>query len=331
MAASAARAFWIAAPGRGEIRDEPLPPVSPADVVVRALYSGISRGTESLVFTGGVPVGEYERMRAPFQAGAFPAPVKYGYASVGLVEQGPRELQGRTVFALFPHQTRYVVPVDAVHLVPENVPAARAVLAANLETAINGMWDARPHVGDRIVVVGAGAVGCLVAWLAGRVPGCDVELVDLNPARAATAAALGVRFSRPADVRDGADLVVHTSGAPAGLELALRIAAFEATIVEMSWYGNRTVPLPLGEGFHSRRLTLKSSQVGHVASTQRPRWDHRRRLQLALSLLADPALDVLLTGESDFEHLPETMARLSTAPGDTICHRIRYEEPACTA
>lgn len=331
MAASAARAFWIAAPGRGEIRDEPLPSVSPADVVVRALYSGISRGTESLVFTGCVPAGEYERMRAPFQAGAFPAPVKYGYASVGLVEQGPQELQGRTVFALFPHQTRYVVPADAVHLVPENVPAARAVLAANLETAINGMWDARPHVGDRIVVVGAGAVGCLVAWLAGRVPGCDVELVDLNPARAATAAALGVRFSRPADVQDGADLVVHTSGAPAGLELALRIAAFEATIVEMSWYGNRSVPMPLGEGFHSRRLTLKSSQVGHVASTQRPRWDHRRRLQLALSLLADPALDVLLTGESDFEQLPDTMARLSTSPGDTICHRIRYEEPACTA
>jgi len=170
-----------------------------------------------------------------------------------------------------------------------------------------------------------------VAWLAGRMPGCDVELVDLNPARAITADALGVRFSSPADVRDGADLVVHTSGAPAGLELALRIAAFEATIVEMSWYGDRRVPLPLGEGFHSRRLTLKSSQVGHVASTQRPRWDHRRRLQLALSLLADPALDVLLTGESDFEHLPATMARLSTSPGDTICHRIRYEEPACTA
>lgn len=331
MAASAARAFWIAAPGRGEIRDEPLPPASPDDVVVRAMYSGISRGTESLVFTGGVPVGEYERMRAPFQAGTFPAPVKYGYASVGLVEQGPRELQGRTVFALFPHQTRYVVPADAVHLLPENVPPARAVLAANLETAINGMWDARPHVGDRIVVVGAGAVGCLVAWLAGRVPGCDVELVDVNPARAATAAALGVRFSRPADVQDGADLVVHTSGAPAGLELALRIAAFEATIVEMSWYGNRSVPLPLGEGFHSRRLTLKSSQVGHVASTQRPRWDHRRRLKLALSLLADPALDALLTGESDFEQLPATMARLSTAPDDIICHRIRYEEPACTA
>ena len=331
MAASAARAFWIAAPGRGEIRDEPLPPASPADVVVRALYSGISRGTESLVFTGGVPVGEYERMRAPFQAGTFPAPVKYGYANVGRVEQGPRELQGRTVFALYPHQTRYVVPADAVYLVPEHVPAARAVLAANLETAINGMWDARPHVGDRIVIVGAGAVGCLVAWLAGRVPGCEVELVDLNPARAATAAALGVRFSRPDDVRDGADLVVHTSGAPAGLDLALRVAAFEATIVEMSWYGNRRVALPLGEGFHSRRLTLKSSQVGHVASTQRPRWDHRRRLQFALSLLADPALDALLKGESDFEQLPATMARLSTSPGDTICHRIRYEEPACTA
>ena len=288
------------------------------------MYSGVSRGTESIVFQGRVPVSEHERMRAPFQSGEFPAPVKYGYASVGRIEHGPRELKDRPVFALYPHQTRYVVPASAVFALPETVPPGRAVLAANLETAINGLWDARPHIGDRIVVIGAGTVGCLVGWLAGRMPGCQVELVDVNPQRAAVARALNVGFVAASAVAEGADVVVHASGAPAGLELALRVAGLEATVVEMSWYGNQVVPVPLGEAFHVRRLTLKSSQVGRVAASQRARWDTRRRMHLALSLLADPVLDVLITGESDFEDLPETMAQLATAPGNALCHRIRY-------
>ena len=326
MATDQARAFWIAEPGRGELRAETLPAPAPDEVVVRARFSGISRGTEALVFGGRVPASERQRMRAPFQAGDFPAPVKYGYASVGQVERGPRELQGRTVFALYPHQTRYVVPAHAVHVVPDEVPAPRAVLAANVETAINGLWDGGPRVGDRITVIGGGTVGCVIAWLAGRVPGTDVELVDTNPRRAAVAQALGVRFTAPDAVREGADLVFHVSGSPSGLELALRMAAFEATVVEMSWYGDRVVPLPLGEGFHARRLTLTSSHVGSVAASQRARWDTRRRMQLALALLADPALDILITGESAFDAMPEVMAALASAPGDTLCHRIRYDE-----
>lgn len=319
-----ARAFWVVAPGRGEIRAEPLGPASADDLLVRAICSGVSRGTEALVFQGRVPPSEYQRMRAPFQAGEFPAPVKYGYASVGQVERGPREFQGRYVFVLHPHQTRYVVPGHAAHLLPDGVPPPRAVLAANLETAINGLWDARPHIGDRVVVVGAGAVGCLVAWLAGRMPGCEVELVDVNPDRASVARALGVGFATPASVSDGADVVIHASGSPAGLDLALRVAGFEATIVEMSWYGTEVVPLPLGEAFHARRLRLVSSQVGSVAPAQRARWDARRRMRLALALLADQALDVLITGESDFDALPATMAKLAAEPGGTLCHRIRY-------
>ena len=316
------RAFWIAAPGRGEIRPDALAAPLEDEVSVRTLFSGISRGTEALVFRGLVPVSEHQRMRAPFQAGTFPAPVKYGYSSVGVVEQGP--LEGRRVFVLYPHQTRYVVPVAAVHLLPDSVPAERAVLAANLETAINGVWDARPHIGDRIAVVGAGAVGCMVAWLAGRMTGCEVELVDVNPTRAAVARALGVRFVQPERASAQADVVIHASGSPAGLALALTIAGFEATVVEMSWYGSQSVPLSLGEAFHARRLTLKSSQVGSLAASQRARWNAGRRMQLALALLADPVLDVIITGESRFEDLPGVMAELAAAPGDAICHRIRY-------
>jgi hypothetical protein len=323
VSADAARAFWVVAPGRGEIRSEPLTP--PADaIVIRALYSGISRGSEALVFQGRVPPSEYGRMRAPFQAGDFPAPVKYGYSSVGLVERGPADLLNRSVFVLHPHQTRYAVPAESVHVVPDDVPPGRAVLTAYLETAINGLWDARPHLGDRVVVIGAGTVGCLSAWLAARIPGCDVELVDINPARSAIAETLGVRFTHPASIPAGADVVIHASGSPDGLDLALRVAGFEATVVELSWYGDQIVPLRLGGGFHALRLMLKSSQVGTVAASQRSRWDTRRRIRLALDLLADGMLDELITAESAFEELPETMARLVNGAGSTLCHRIRY-------
>ena len=319
-----ARAFCIAEPGRGELRAETLPPLGGDQVQVRTLYSGISRGTESIVFRGAVPESEYSRMRCPFQSGDFPAPVKYGYISVGLVEEGPAAILGRTVFCLHPHQTRYQVPVQAVHPLPKDVPPERAVLAANLETAVNGLWDAAPRVGDRIAVIGAGTLGCLVARLASRIPGCAVELIDIDPARSAIAARLGVEPKTPGTASCAADLVVHTSGSPEGLATALDIAGFESTVLEMSWYGDQRVPLALGEGFHQRRLTLRSSQVGSVATAQRPRWDHRRRMALALSLLSDAALDGLISGEDAFEDLPKVQARLAKSPGDTICHRVRY-------
>jgi threonine dehydrogenase-like Zn-dependent dehydrogenase len=322
--ADRARAFWIAEPGRGEIRDESVPPPAEGDVLVRALFSGISRGTESLVFHGRVPRSEYGRMRAPFQAGEFPAPVKYGYANVGVVERGPRDVAGRTVFALYPHQTHFVVPATAACVVPDSVPPERAILAANLETAINGLWDLRPHVGDRITVIGAGTIGCLVAWLAAGIRGCEVELVDVERGRDEIARRLGVRFVEPGAATPGADAVVHCSGSAAGLELALAVAGTDSVVVEMSWYGDRSVPVPLGARFHSERLTIKSSQVGRVAESQRARWSHRRRLELALAMLNDPVLDGLITGESAFEELPVVMPMLAGNQGKTLCHRIRY-------
>jgi threonine dehydrogenase-like Zn-dependent dehydrogenase len=319
-----ARAFWITAPGQGELRAEPLPSPTADQAVVRTLFTGISRGTETLVFGGGVPPSEHARMRAPFQVGEFPAPVKYGYCNVGIVEQGPSELVGRAVFCLYPHQTRYVVPVAALTPLPGDVPPGRAVLAANLETAVNGLWDAAPRVGDRIAVIGAGTVGCLVAWLAARIAGCEVELVDVDPRKAAAARALGVRFEAPDTATRDVDVAVHTSGSAAGLATALALAGFEATVLELSWYGGKAPEVPLGEAFHSRRLTLKSSQVGSVATAQRARWSTARRMALVLKLLAHPELDALISGESAFDELPAVLAQLATAPGYTLCHRIVY-------
>jgi threonine dehydrogenase-like Zn-dependent dehydrogenase len=319
-----ARAFWVTSPGHGAIRDESLPVAGAGDASVRTLFSGVSRGTESLVFSGAVPDSERERMRAPYQAGEFPAPVKYGYCNVGQVESGPEALVGRRVFSLFPHQTRFVVPASALHLLPDSVPAGRAVLAANMETAVNGVWDAAVQPGDRVAVVGAGAVGCLVAWLAGQIPGTDVCLVDVNPSRAAVADALGVRFALPGAAPGERDLVMHASGSPDGLVTALSLCAFEATVVELSWFGSRQVVLPLGEGFHAKRLSIRASQVGQIATSHRARWDYRRRMELAISLLSNPCLDVLITGESPFEDLPLVMKALSDGSRDAICHRLTY-------
>ena len=321
----AARAFWVTGPGRGEVREERLRPPADGEVSVRALFSGVSRGTEALVFAGRVPPSQFATMRAPFQAGDFPAPVKYGYASVGVVEAGGTP--GQTVFCLHPHQDRYTVPADAAHPLPDGVPPARAVLAANMEAALNGLWDAAPGPGAPIAIIGAGTVGCLVAYLAARHHDGPVELIDTDPEKAAAAKALGVRFAAPEAASGDCPIVIHTSGNPAGLVTALDLAAFEGTIVEMSWYGDVLVPLPLGEAFHSQRLTIKSSQVGSVAPERREEWSHSRRLAEALSLLRDDVLDVLMTGECDFESLPETMAYLAGTPAGVLCQRVRYNQP----
>jgi threonine dehydrogenase-like Zn-dependent dehydrogenase len=326
-----ARAFWVVEPGRGELRSAPLPDPRPGEVRVRALRSGVSRGTETLVFRGEVPVDQHAAMRAPFQEGDFPGPVKYGYLNVGLVEAGPAELLGRTVFCLHPHQTAYVVPAEAVTLVPDGVPPDRAVLAGTVETAVNALWDAAPLVGDRVAVVGAGMVGCCVARLLARIPGAEVTLVDVDPARAATAAALGVGFALPAAAPGGRDLVVHASATSAGLQRSLELLVREGTVLDLSWYGDRPVRLSLGGAFHSGRLAIRSSQVGTVAPGRRDRRTPRERLLLALDLLRDQAFDALLTGTSRFADLPEVMGQLADGIRPALCHVLTYdEEDPCT-
>ncbi|MCH5670551.1 zinc-dependent alcohol dehydrogenase [Streptomyces gilvus] len=323
-----ARAFWLSRPGQGEIRDVHLPEPGDGEVLVRSLYSGVSRGTETLVFRGGVPKSQHAAMRAPFQEGDFPAPVKYGYLSVGVVEAGAEDLVGRTVFCLYPHQTRYVVPASAVTVVPDTVPAERAVLAGTVETAVNALWDAAPLVGDRIAVVGGGMVGCSVAALLARFPGVRVQLVDADPGRAGIAEALGVGFALPADALGKCDLVVHASATEQGLARALELLTAEGTVLELSWYGDRQVALPLGEAFHSRRLVIRSSQVGTVSPARRSSRSYADRLALALDLLADPALDALVTGESAFEELPDVLPRLASGEIPALCHRVRYADTA---
>jgi threonine dehydrogenase-like Zn-dependent dehydrogenase len=319
-------AFWVREPGVGELRAAALPAPREDEVLVRTLRSGISRGTEALVFRGGVPTGQYAAMRAPFQDGEFPGPVKYGYLSVGTVEHGPPALLGRTVFCLYPHQSAYVVPATAVTVVPEDVPPARAVLAGTVETAINGLWDAAPLLGDRITVVGAGMVGCCVARLLTRYPASATTLVDTDPARAEAAAALGVGFALPADAAGDQDLVVHASATSAGLQTSLELLGAEGTVIDLSWYGDAEVRLSLGGAFHSGRLAIRSSQVGRVAPRRRGRRTASDRIALALELLRDPAFDALITGASPLAELPDVMAELASGGLPALCHTVTYGE-----
>jgi threonine dehydrogenase-like Zn-dependent dehydrogenase len=321
-----AHAFWLRAPGVGEIRPVMLPEPERDEVMVRTLRTGVSRGTETLVFRGGVPPAQYAAMRAPFQEGDFPGPVKYGYLNVGAVEQGPAELCGRTVFCLYPHQTAYVVPASAVTVVPEDVPPARAVLAGTVETAVNALWDVAPMLGDRVAIVGAGMVGCCVARLLSRFPAVRVTLVDIDAGRADVAAALGVDFALPADAAGGRDLVVHASATSPGLQRSLDLLAPEGTVLDLSWYGDNEVRLSLGGAFHSGRLGIRASQVGTLSPARSGRRTPADRLAIALDLLRDPAFDVLVTGQSRFDELPDVIARLAAGTLPALCHTITYDD-----
>lgn len=318
-----AKALWITAPRCAELRSEPLPALRSDQVEVQTTFTGVSRGTESLVFRGGVPSALHASMRCPHQAGELSFPVKYGYCSVGRVVRGVLPV-GTRVFCLYPHQDRYVVDAKDVASIPESVPDRRAVLAANMETAVNGLWDAAPSVGARVAVIGAGAVGLLSASLLARMPGIELEVIDIAPERDAVCRALGLRCVRPEAATTDCDLVLHASGAPAGLATALELAGFEASIVELSWYGDQPVSVALGGRFHNARLRIVSSQVGHVAAPQRPRWTYRRRMELALRLLADDRYDALLGDGVPFERLPGELGRLLHPGGAAVTHVVEY-------
>ena len=320
------RALWYVAPGRAEIRAEPLAPPAAGQARLRAVASALSRGTERLIFSGRVPESEYERMRAPFMTGAFPFPVKYGYAMVARVEEGPPALQGRLCFALYPHQTAFNLAAENILPLPDGLPPQRAVLAANMETALNAVWDGAPGPADRIAVVGAGVLGLLVARLCAKMPGAQVTVVDINSARAAIAHAFGAGFAPPGEAPVDCDLVVHTSASAAGLATALRLAGDEATVLELSWYGADAVKVPLGDVFHSRRLKLISSQVGKVAPSHRPRWDYRRRLSAALGLLNDPALDALIAPPVAFADLPAKLPEILNPESGVLCQLVSYPD-----
>lgn len=319
-----ARGLWHVKPGQCELRTERLMPPKTGEARVATLFSGISRGTERLVANGDIPESEWVRMRAPLQAGAFPYPVKYGYSATGIVTAGPDDVIGQTVFCLHPHQDHFHAPVEMLLALPDGVPAKRATLAANMETALNAHWDAGTGPGDRVLVVGAGLVGLLVAHLAARIAGTIVTVTDIDAGQADIAEALGLAFRSPDEVPGGNSIVFHTSATGAGLETAMAKSAFEGRIIELSWYGARPATIRLGAAFHSQRLQIISSQVGHVAPKQRGRMSHRDRLATALGLLSDDRLDALVFDEIPFDALPERLPQILAGTMGGLSPVVRY-------
>ncbi|AWB35797.1 dehydrogenase [Orrella marina] len=321
--------MWYVSPGQAEIRTEDLEnPEDPGEqtCLVRAVYSAISRGTESLIFHGRVPASEYERMQAPFMGGKFPFPVRYGYCHVGQVIQGPSYLLGQYVFSLSPHQTLLRHQSSALVPVPPSVSPKRAVLAANMETALNAVWTGKPCASDRIAVVGAGLIGLLVAYLCRDLPGAQVTVIDPQPSRASVCKQLGLNYCETTEGTDNCDVVFHASATAAGLSSALALAGNEASVVELSWYGDQTVPVALGQAFHSQQIRLISCQVGHIESSHAPRWNYRRRLTAAMSMLSDPCLDALLETPIPFESLPEEISSIFKPGSDRLCQVIQYPD-----
>jgi threonine dehydrogenase-like Zn-dependent dehydrogenase len=319
-----ARAVWYAKPGVVELRAETLKPPTLDEARVRTQFSGISRGTERLILSGAVAPSEWARMRAPLQGGDFPFPVKYGYCATGVVEIGPKDLLGKTVFCLHPHQDVFNAPISMLVPVPDGVPARRATLAANVETALNALWDAAAGPADKIVLVGAGVIGLLVGALAARLPDADVTIVDVDVSRKPLVEALGATFAHPDAAPTECDVVFHTSVTQAGLNTAIRCAGNEATIVELSWYGEKLVTIDLGGPFHSKRLKLISSQVGQISPSHRPRWTYRRRLEAALNLLKDPRLDALVADEIKFDDCATALPALLDGRTSGLAPVIRY-------
>ncbi len=310
-------ALWCIGDSKAELRQASVG----EGVLVENVYSGISRGTERLVFEGQIPKSEFERMRCFGQQGDFSFPVKFGYCSVVRVLEG--ELAGKHAFTLYPHQQKFRTATEKLHLLPEGLPAERAVLAANMETALNVAWDSEASAGDRVVVIGAGVLGLLVGYLLNKMPATDVTVIDKNKNRAALAKKLQLKFAEPENSPNDCDLVINTSASSEGLGQAIEIAGNQAKIIEASWHGTKEVSLQLGEAFHSRRLSLISSQVGQIPESKRARWDYRRRMSVALGLLEDPLLDVLISGESEFENLAHQYSEILHNP-ETLCHRVRY-------
>jgi len=324
------RQFWVIEPGKGKIIQKPLLSRSEEEIVIKTRFTGISRGTEKLVFNGMVPTSQYETMRGPFQEGDFSTPVKYGYSNVGTCVSAPANYRDaflqKPVFSLFPHQDYFILPIDAALVLPPELPPARAILAPSMETALNALWDGNPAKGDRILVIGGGAIGLLVAYLSNKVQGSKVLLIDPDPERRTIAETLNIEFSTQPTKDFAPDLIFHASGHPSGLKTALSIAPMDTTIVELSWYGDQDITLPLGEHFHANRLTLKSSQVSTIPPSHSSQWNHQSRLALALDLLQHDELDILISGETSFEEMPELFSSDPHTPAIALCHRITYSD-----
>ncbi|MGI9350414.1 MAG: zinc-dependent alcohol dehydrogenase [Rhizobiaceae bacterium] len=331
---SRARRLTYPACGKGIIEYAQLIDIKDENVTLKTLYSGISKGTESLVFNGNVPESEWTRMQCPFMTGSFAFPITYGYACVCEVMECGKAVEnlelGDRVFILHPHQDLMCVPASACHKLPDIIPTKRGVLSANMETGLNSVWDAEISGKPACAVIGAGVVGLMTAHALRETTGVSPIVLDVNPAKEKIISKLGFNFANPSRHTDlnlpEFEFLFHTSASSEGLQTAIDLAGFEARIVELSWYGEKPVSLLLGGAFHSKRLRIIASQVGSIAPAMRAELDQSERIKQAMALLDDPRLDSLLETEIEFSEVPDHLHDLLGPQSDILCQVIRYTD-----
>ncbi|MFK7979418.1 MAG: zinc-binding alcohol dehydrogenase [Saprospiraceae bacterium] len=317
-------ALWHISPSESSLQEESLSTPLSHQLLIKSLYSLVSTGTEKLVATGQVPSSMHQLMRVPSMGGAFSFPVKYGYSLVGkVVSEGI--FMGQLVHLLHPHQAALVTDSADVSLVPPNIPAKRAALASNMETALNAIWDSGVSIGDKVVVCGFGMIGGLVARLLSLMPAVEVVVLEKNAYRIQQATNMGFLVN-PTDLSNF-DYSFHTSGSSKGLQACIEAVGMEGKIIELSWYGTKSVQLQLGADFHYHRKQIISSQVGHVPFTKNARWDYVRRKAVVWKLLKNPVFDAHITDEVPFGESPAFFAALRQ--GDLLTEGLgwvfRYE------
>ncbi|MEN0004557.1 MAG: zinc-binding alcohol dehydrogenase [Bacteroidota bacterium] len=315
-------ALWHLSSSTSSLLSSAIPAPKEGQCLVKSEFSLISLGTERLVASGAVPVDLHQNMRVPYMEGSFELPVKYGYSLVGQVVTQGYPLSGKKVHLMHPHQSYCIVEAEALTLIPEKVPIRRAVLASNLETAVNAVWDSQVQIGDRVLVVGFGMIGALTALLLQQIAGVEVYIAERLPQRRALAQQLD--FQLLAEETDF-DITFHTSSSSSGLQMAIDRLGYEGTSVELSWYGTKEVSMQLGASFHQQRKRLIASQVGQVPGSKQNRWDYRRRKQLVFQLLQQEKFDQLLTHEISLSEAPALFGKLREGTLEGIGWTIKYD------
>ena len=305
------RSVLFAAPGRIEVTHDDIPSPREGEVLVRTLVSGISAGTELHVYRGDISEGVLLDESLPSLQEPFRYPATYGYASVGEVVD-----DGRRVFAFQPHVSHYVAREDELYDVPEDLSSEAAALWPSVETAVNLVLDARPLVGERVLVVGQGVVGLATTSILSRFPLGELWTVDPIESRRAASKRCGAASSFHPDEADAAgvlerfDLTIELSGSAEGLNLAIGAAGFEGRVVVGSWYGDKSVSVDLGTHFHRGRLQLSiiSSQVSHLGSLLLSRWTKARRMEVAANALSLLPTETIITHRFPVERAAEAYA-----------------------
>ncbi|MEM9671559.1 MAG: zinc-binding alcohol dehydrogenase [Bacteroidota bacterium] len=315
-------ALWHLSERESSIRSQSLPPLKTDECLIESLFSLVSSGTETLVANGQVPAELQDSMQVPYMEGSFGFPLKYGYSLVGKVIEGSENLVDRYVHLLHPHQQHCVVKETDVTVIPEGIPPQRAVLASNLETALNAVWDSHLSAGDRVLVVGMGLIGSLVALLASQFPATQIRVAETDPTRQSLAREQGFSLYDPSDTPF--DVAFHSSGSSTGLQTAIDAVGYEGQVIELSWYGTRSAEVKLGGSFHQQRKQIISSQVSQLPAHRQARWDYRRRKQTVLDLLQDDGWDDFLTATVDFTDVPALFDQLRLGDRSQLSWTLRY-------